>query len=158
MADRQGFEPWRRLSPSTHLAGGRFRPLSHLSASIIIAWGPCPNPRNRTGQYPYRCRCAPPRILVTGDRFCESDPRRQNGFNPRTTRNRKKASQQQADNGYIGAPQSGGADFFAWFNLCLLHIGSQWRPSRQNSRAGVSGAVTVASMGPPHRAPSIRSG
>ena len=31
VAERSGFEPERRLSTPTHLAGGRFRPLSHLS-------------------------------------------------------------------------------------------------------------------------------
>lgn len=37
LAERSGFEPEKGFEPLTHLAGGRFRPLSHLSASTIIA-------------------------------------------------------------------------------------------------------------------------
>jgi hypothetical protein len=33
LAERSGFEPERGLKAPTHLAGGRFRPLSHLSAA-----------------------------------------------------------------------------------------------------------------------------
>ena len=42
MAERSGFEPENRFKPVTHLAGGRFRPLSHLSApdDIISRFAP----------------------------------------------------------------------------------------------------------------------
>ena len=36
MAERSGFEPENRFKPVTHLAGGRFRPLSHLSEEHYI--------------------------------------------------------------------------------------------------------------------------
>lgn len=36
MAERSGFEPENSYYTVTHLAGGRFRPLSHLSAGLII--------------------------------------------------------------------------------------------------------------------------
>lgn len=49
LAERSGFEPENRNYPVTHLAGGRFRPLSHLSegnystARAIMSYGPGPN-------------------------------------------------------------------------------------------------------------------
>lgn len=48
LAERSGFEPEKGFYPLTHLAGGRFRPLSHLSAlglEYSMAGYRCPNVR-----------------------------------------------------------------------------------------------------------------
>lgn len=41
--ERQGFEPWVRFDTYNHLAGGRFRPLSHLSTTINHPQRTCRN-------------------------------------------------------------------------------------------------------------------
>ena len=41
--ERQGFEPWVRFDTYNHLAGGRFRPLSHLSTTINRPQRTCRN-------------------------------------------------------------------------------------------------------------------
>ena len=51
MAERQGFEPWAGFYPDSRLAGGRLKPLGHLSKTYFSKWrrGWDSNPRTFLG-------------------------------------------------------------------------------------------------------------